>query len=72
MEKCCDACDEYDYSFRSGSRATEGAGFCETSIAFDWKSMEHLVVERSRKDADFLCISCIQRCGYGRVLLRLR
>jgi hypothetical protein len=31
----------------------------EASIAVDMKSMGHTVAERSCKDADFLCNSCI-------------
>jgi hypothetical protein len=33
--------------------------FEDASTAVDRKSMGHTVAERSWKDADFLCISCI-------------
>jgi hypothetical protein len=33
--------------------------FRGASIAVDRKSMGHTVAERSWKDADFVCISCI-------------
>jgi hypothetical protein len=59
MEKCCDACDDGEYPFRSGSTASEGAGSCEESIVVDRKSMGHTVAERSRRDADLLRIYCI-------------
>jgi nitrate reductase NapE component len=59
MEKCCDACGDGEYYFRSGCSASEGAGVSEASIAVDRKSMGHTVAERSWKEADFLCISCI-------------
>jgi hypothetical protein len=59
MEKCCDACGDGEYYFRSGCSASEGAGVSEASIAVDRKSMGHTVAERSWKNADFLCISCI-------------
>jgi hypothetical protein len=59
MEKCCDACGDGEYYFRSGCSASEGAGVSGASIAVDRKSMGHTVAERSWKDADFLCISCI-------------
>jgi hypothetical protein len=59
MEKCCDACGEGEYYFRSSSLATDGADVSGASIAFDRKSMGQTVVERSWKDADFVCISSI-------------
>jgi hypothetical protein len=40
-------------------RRSECAGVSEASTAVDRKSMGHTVGERSWKDADFLCISCI-------------
>jgi hypothetical protein len=48
-----------EYYFRSGCLASEGAGVSRASIAVDRKSMGHTVAERSWKDADFVCISCI-------------
>jgi hypothetical protein len=59
MEKCCDACGDGEYYFRSGFSASEGAGVSEASIAVDRKSMGHTVADRSSNEADFLCISCI-------------
>jgi hypothetical protein len=35
------------------------AGVSGASIVVDRKSMGHTVAERSWKDADFVCISCI-------------
>jgi hypothetical protein len=68
MEKCCDACGDGKYYFRSGFSPSEGAGVSEASIAVDRKSMGHTVADRSSNEADFLCIFCIWRCGYGKVL----
>jgi hypothetical protein len=60
MEKCCDACGDGEYYFRSGCSAPEGAGVSVASIAVDAGSRWDLTVgERWWKDADFLCISCI-------------
>jgi hypothetical protein len=59
MEKCCDACGDGEYYFRSSFSTLQGAGVSEASIAVDWKSMGHTVGELWWKDADFLCISCI-------------
>jgi hypothetical protein len=59
MEKCCDACGDEEYYFRSAFSASEGAGVSEASIAVDRKSMGHTVADRSWNEADFLCISCI-------------
>jgi hypothetical protein len=39
--------------------ASEGADVLGASIVVDRKSMGHTVAERSWKDADFVCISCI-------------
>jgi hypothetical protein len=131
LEKCCDACGDGEYYFRSGFSASEGAGVSEASTAVDrsrwdirWlssrgtkptfcvfpvfsvavmekccdacgdgntisgrvfgvrgradvsvastavdrKSMGHTVAEQSWNETDFLCISCISRGGYGKVL----
>jgi hypothetical protein len=37
-------------------------------MAVDLKSMRHTMADRSSNEADFLCISCIERGGYGKVL----
>jgi hypothetical protein len=42
--------------------------FHEASTAVDRKSMRHKMADRSSNEADFLCISCIERGGYGKVL----
>jgi hypothetical protein len=62
-EKCCDACGDGEYYFRSGFSASEGDSVSEASIAVDRKSMGHTVADRSLNEADFLCISCILRGG---------
>jgi hypothetical protein len=59
MEKFCDACGDGEYYFRSGCLPSKGTGFFGASIVSDRKSMRHTVAERSWKDADFVCISCI-------------
>jgi hypothetical protein len=59
MEKCCDACGDEEYYFRSSCSAPESAGVWIASIAVDRKSIGPTVCERWWKDADFLCISCI-------------
>jgi hypothetical protein len=56
MEKCCDACRDGEYYFRSGFSASEGAGVSEASTAVDRKSMGHTMADRSSNEADFLCI----------------
>jgi hypothetical protein len=56
MEKCCDACRDGEYYFRSGFSVSKGAGVWEASIAVDRKSMGHTVADRSSNEADFLCI----------------
>jgi hypothetical protein len=68
MEKCCDACGDGKYYFRSVFSASEGAGVSEASFAVDRKSMEHTVADQSSNEADFLCFFCIGRFGYGNVL----
>jgi hypothetical protein len=68
MEKCCDACGDAEYSFRSGFSTLQSDSISEATTAVDRKSMGHTLSERSWKDAYFLCISCIQRVGYGKVL----
>jgi hypothetical protein len=59
MEKCCDACGDGEYYFRSGFSAFQGDGVSEASTAVDLISTGHTVGELKRKDADFLCLSCI-------------
>jgi hypothetical protein len=59
MEKCCDACGDGEYYFRSGFSELQGDTVSEASTAVDGKSMGHTVGELWWKDADFLCISCI-------------
>jgi hypothetical protein len=59
LEKCCDACGDGEYYFRSGSPASEGARASEASNAVDLKSIGHTVADRSWKDADILCNSSI-------------
>jgi hypothetical protein len=68
MEKCCDACGDGEYLFPAGFLALQGSVLSDASTAVDRKSMGHTVGERSWKDADFLCISSIQRGGYVKVL----
>jgi hypothetical protein len=48
--------------------ASDGADVSGASTAVDRKSMKHTVAERSWKDADFVCISCIKCVGYGEML----
>jgi hypothetical protein len=57
MEKCCDACGDGEYYFRSNSSATENVGVQVASFSVERKSLVPAVAERSCKDADFLCIS---------------
>jgi hypothetical protein len=59
MAKCCDACGDDEYYFRSGFSASEGAGVSVASIAVDRKSMGHTVGDRSSNEGDFLSNSCI-------------
>jgi hypothetical protein len=59
MEKCCDACGDGELLIAVGYLPSEGAYISSGTFAVDRKSMGHTVGERSWKDADFLCISCI-------------
>jgi hypothetical protein len=59
MEKCCDACGDRKYYFRSGWLASQGACVSRATIADHRQSMGQTVAERSWKDADFLCTFCI-------------
>jgi hypothetical protein len=45
MEKCCDACGDGEYYFRSGFPALQGDGVSEASTAVDRKSTGHTVGE---------------------------
>jgi hypothetical protein len=56
MGKCCDACGDREYYFRSGFLATEGAGVSEASTAVDRKSLGFTVADGLWNEADFLCI----------------
>jgi hypothetical protein len=58
MEKCCDACGDGN-TISGRVFGVQGDGVSGASTAVDRKSMGHTVGERSWKDADFLCISCI-------------
>jgi hypothetical protein len=66
-EKFSDACCDGKYYLPLSFLASEDAGVSRASIVVDRKSTGHTVVERSWKDADFVCISCIYRGGYGKV-----
>jgi hypothetical protein len=59
MEKCCDACGDGKYYFRSGFSASADVSVLRASVVLNRKSMEHTVAERSWIDADFLCVPCI-------------
>jgi hypothetical protein len=72
MEKCCEACGDEEYHFRSDFPASESASISESSNAVDRKSMGHAVSDLASNEADFLCIflciSCISGSGFGKVL----
>jgi hypothetical protein len=57
MEKCCDACGDGEYYFRSGFSTLQGENVQGASSAVDRKSRGHTVGELQWKDPDFLCIS---------------
>jgi hypothetical protein len=60
MEKCCDACGDGEYYFRSSLFDVTGMSVCsEASAAVDRKSMSIRLVSYSGKTPDFVCISCI-------------
>jgi hypothetical protein len=59
MEKCCEACGDEEYYFRSVFSALEGARVSSSSIAVCRESMGDTVGERWWKDVDFLCIFCL-------------
>jgi nitrate reductase NapE component len=86
MEKCCDACGDGEYYFRSGFSALQGDNVSEASTAVDRKSTGHTVGELSEKTPTF-CVfpvfsvavmeKCCDACGdgeyyFGRVLWRLQ
>jgi hypothetical protein len=56
MEKCCDACRDGEYYFRSVFWVSKGAGVSWASTAVNRKSMRHTMADRSSNEADFLCI----------------
>jgi hypothetical protein len=72
MEKCCGACGDRKYYFRSTLWVLEGACVPEASIGVDRMSMGHSLADRSSNEADFLCIfvcvSSILHGGYGKEL----
>jgi hypothetical protein len=43
MEKCCDACGDGEYYFRSSFPALQGDGVSDASTAVDRKSTGHTV-----------------------------
>jgi hypothetical protein len=59
LEKCRDSSGDWEYYFRSGCLVSADANVSEVSTAVSWKSIGHTVAERSCKDGDFLCTSCI-------------
>jgi hypothetical protein len=71
MEKCCDACREGNTICGRSFSVSEGAGVSLASITVDRKSMGHKMADRSSNEADFLCISCIERGGYGKGVVTL-
>jgi hypothetical protein len=68
MERGCDACRDGEYYFRSIFSVSNGARVPWASNALNRKSMRHTMADRSSNEADFLCISRIERGGYGKVL----
>jgi hypothetical protein len=68
MEKCCDGYGDGNKYFQSGFPTLQDDGVSGASTGVDRKSMGHTLGERSWKDADCLCLSGIQRGGYGKVL----
>jgi hypothetical protein len=84
LEKCCDACGDEEYYFRSDFPASEGDRASEASNAVDRKSMGHtvadLVVERSRLFVYFFSVfavfrvavieKCCDACGGEEYYLR--
>jgi hypothetical protein len=52
MEKCCDACDDEEYYFRSGFSKLQGENVSGASSAVDRKSRGHTVGELQWKDPD--------------------
>jgi hypothetical protein len=68
MDRGCDACRDWEYYFRSIFSVSNGARVPWASTAINRKSMRHTMADRSSNEADFLCISRIERGGYGKVL----
>jgi hypothetical protein len=68
LERGCDACRDGEYYLRSVFSVSNGAGVSWASTAINRKSMRHTMGDRSSNEADFLCISSIERGGYGKVL----
>jgi hypothetical protein len=46
MQKCCDACGDGEYYFRTAFSALRGGGVSEVSTAIDRRSMGHMVGEQ--------------------------
>jgi hypothetical protein len=55
MEKCCDACVDGEYYFRSGCLLSADAGASKSLFAVNRKSMGHTVDERSCKHVNYRC-----------------
>jgi hypothetical protein len=68
MGRCCDASRDWEYYFLSVFSVFKGAGVSWASTAIYRKSMRHTMADRSSNEPDFLCISCFERDGYGKVL----
>jgi hypothetical protein len=45
IEKCCDACGDGEYYFRSSFPASKGDGVSGALTSIDWKSTGHTVLE---------------------------
>jgi nitrate reductase NapE component len=86
MEKCCDACGDGKYYFRSGFPALQGDGVSEASTAVDRSRRDILWVSYREKTRTF-CVfpvfsvavmeKCCDACGdgeyyFGRVFRRYR
>jgi hypothetical protein len=56
MEKCCDACRDGEYYFRSVYRRHRVPEFQGRRLPFARKSMGHTVADQSSNEADFLCV----------------
>jgi hypothetical protein len=80
MEKCCDACGDGEYYFRSGFPALQGDGVSEASTAINRKSARDIrLVSYSGKTPTF-CVfpvfsvavmeKCCDACGDGEYYFR--